>query len=663
MTTRLRDALLWTSVVVGLAGAVAALSTTTIPGNGNEWILGVVAIGYSVLGWLVASRRPALPIGWCMLAAGSILGWSFLASWWAGHSLLTDPGSLRLGSVAAWLTVSLSPLPWPLALVAPLVLFPNGRARTRRWRWFLIVVSSLVGLLALATAIVALPVAIDRPVELLDVPGIPGTGAAQWAIGMASAARLVGFGAAIVALGGVLVAARRTTGLERRQHNTVLIGALVTVITPIVGAAFWAVSSGPRLGVPSGFNTVALLAIPAAITVAVVRYRLFDLGILVSRSVLILLVGALLAAMYFAVLVVLTVVLDDSTDISVPTVLAAGAVVIATAPVVTWATRTTRRWFGRSADSTTVAARFSEGSDPDGDAHSVLHRLAVIVRDELRLGSIEITADGLEPVVAGRPDGPTYATPLDYQGRRVGQVVVTARPGERLAEPDHRALERISHYLAVTAEAIRVNDDLRAAQQALQNAYAEERRRVRLDLHDGIGPTLATIRLKLVAHRRRLPAELSIDDIVDQVSDTIREVRRIVEGLQPSVLEDLGLVPALQILVADTRRSSGIDIMIDAEPELPDIPAHIAATSYRVIAEGLANVIRHSSARTCTVHLAHPDHALRIDIRDDGCGFDPAAVKGMGLRSIATRVSAAGGQSRVTSTAGAGTTISLELPT
>ena len=651
--------------MVGLAGAVAALSTTTIPGNGNEWILGVVAIGYSVLGWLVASRRPGLPIGWCMLAAGSIQArGSFWASWWAGHSLLTDPGSLRRESVAAWLTVSLSPLPWPLVLVAPLVLFPNGRGRTRRWRWFLprrVVAGRPAG----ARHLDCCPSGRRRPARrAARRPRHPGhrerpSGQSAWHRRRGSSA------SALRSSPSVEFSWRRgeQPGWSGEQHNTVLIGALVTVITPIVGAAFWAVSSGPRLGVPSGFNTVALLAIPAAITVAVVRYRLFDLGILVSRSVLILLVGALLAAMYFAVLVVLTVVLDDSTDISVPTVLAAGAVVIATAPVVTWATRTTRRWFGRSADSTTVAARFSEGSDPDGDAHSVLHRLAVIVRDELRLGSIEITADGLEPVVAGRPDGPTYATPLDYQGRRVGQVVVTARPGERLAEPDHRALERIGHYVAVTAEAIRVNDDLRAAQQALQNAYAEERRRVRLDLHDGIGPTLATIRLKLVAHRRRLPAELSIDDIVDQVSDTIREVRRIVEGLQPSVLEDLGLVPALQILVADTRRSSGIDIMIDAEPELPDIPAHIAATSYRVIAEGLANVIRHSSARTCTVHLAHPDHALRIDIRDDGCGFDPAAVKGMGLRSIATRVSAAGGQSRVTSTAGAGTTISLELPT
>ena len=311
----------------------------------------------------------------------------------------------------------------------------------------------------------------------------------------------------------------------------------------------------------------------------------------------------------------------------------------------------------------TVAARLSERFEPDDDAHSVLQRLVATVRGELHLGSVEMAVDGLEPAVAGRPDGPTSTVPLDYQGRRIGAITVTARPGERLAEPDYRMLEQIGHFLAVTAEAIRVNEDLRHSQLAVQNAHAEERRRVRLDLHDGVGPTLATVRLKLVAHRRRLPAGLSVDDIVDQVSDAIREVRRIVDGLQPSVLEDLGLVPALQILVADTREASGIDITIETDPEFPDVAAHLATTSYRVIAEGLANVIRHSRATMCTVQLAHVDHALRVDIHDDGCGFDTATAGGMGLRSIATRVSAAGGETSVISSAGVGTTISVSLPT
>ena len=147
-----------------------------------------------------------------MLAGGAIEALSFLTSWWAGHGLITDPGSLRFVSLAAWLSLWLAPLPWPLVLVAPLVLFPDGRARSQRWQWFLVVVSAVVATLVIATAILAVPAAIDHPVELLDT-AVRGRAASEWAIRLSSAARTVGFVAAIVALGGVLWARRRTVGL------------------------------------------------------------------------------------------------------------------------------------------------------------------------------------------------------------------------------------------------------------------------------------------------------------------------------------------------------------------------------------------------------------------------------------------------------------------
>ena len=228
----------------------------------------------------------------------------------------------------------------------------------------------------------------------------------------------------------------------------------------------------------------------------------------------------------------------------------------------------------RAADSTTVAARFSEGR-ADGDAHAVLQRLAVTVRDELRLGSVEITADGMEPVVVGTPTVPRTRPRSTIRGAERGRSWSPPGPASDWPNPT-RALERIGHYLAVTAEAIRVNDDLRAAQQALQNAYAEERRRVRLDLHDGIGPTLATIRLKLLAliagvFRPSCPSTT----VTDQTSDAIREVRRIVEAFNRRPRRPRA-GPGLQILVADTR-SIRHRHNHQRRPELPDIPAHIAA--------------------------------------------------------------------------------------
>jgi signal transduction histidine kinase len=658
---RLRDALLWTSVVVAAGAMVASLRSDGFPGNGDSWTLGAVAIGYCALGWLVASRQPELPIGWLLLAGGAVQAWSFLATWWVLQGLVGEPGSLPLAGLAAWLSVWLSPLPWPLVLVAPLVLFPNGRARSPRWRRFLVVISAVIGALVAFAAIVALPVAVDSPIELVDLDSVARGTAAQTAINLRASARWIGFSATIVALSGVLYAWRRTSGLERRQYSIVLVGVSVVVANSIVGAVIPAVS-GQRVDGPGALGAFTLLAIASAIAIAVVRYRLYNVDVLVSRTVLAVLVAALLAAIYTTVLVVLARVLDDSTALSIPGVVAAGAVVIATSPVASWATRTTRRWFGRAADSTTVAARFSGQPDATDDAEMVVERLAVTVRDELRLGSVQIVVDGLEPAIAGTADGPTWSMVLNYQGRSVGEIIVTARAGERLAEFDQRALEQIGHYVSVAAEAIRVGEHLRHAERALREAHLEERRRIRLDLHDGIGPTLASIRLKLLALRRRLPAELDVDDLVDQTADAIREVRRIVDGLQPSVVEDLGLVPALQILVADTRQTSGIDVSIDSDSDLSDIPAHIAATSYRMVAEGLANVVRHSRSSTCTIHLRQTDHELTIAIRDNGCGFDPTTPQGMGLRSIASRASAVGGDVSITSTDGVGTTLAVRLP-
>ena len=236
--------------------------------------------------------------------------------------------------------------------------------------------------------------------------------------------------------------------------------------------------------------------------------------------------------------------------------------------------------------------------------------------------------------------------PLDYQGRSVGDVAVTGRPGERIADVDQRTLEQLGHYLAVTAEAIRVGEDLRDAQQALQDAHLEERRHVRLDLHDGVGPTLASIRLRLLSLKRRLPAEEAVDELVDQTADAIREVRRIVDGLQPSILEDLGLVPALQILVADTRQASGIDVTITADADLSDLPAHISTASYRVVAEGLANVVRHSKSSVCTIQLTrdrrpaghrHPRQRLRLRSDDsdrDGSSLDRHPGERRGRRRL-----------------------------
>lgn len=655
----LRHLLVASAVVFSVVGAVGSLRTGDLPGNGDSWVLAIAAISYAVLGWMVTARRPELAIGWLFLAGGVLSAASFLSSWWAVESLVGDPGSLPGGAVAAWLSVWLAAAPFPLVLIAPLILFPVGRARSRRWWWFLAVFAGLIAVLVLASAVLALPAAFDRAVALLDLPGVA-HGNADAAIGAQATARMLGFVGTLVGLVGLVVARRTVHGTARRPYTTVLIGAAVMVGVFVITALIPAVTS-QRHAAPEALASLALLAIPIAIAVAVVRFHLYELRAALSRSVLIIGVGAVLAAVYLAVLAVLAAVLNDASALSVPSALAAGAVVVVSAPVAAATSRRVRRLFGRGGPDI-VASRFSDGFASETDASSAISILAGALREELRLGFVELRIVGFPPCQLGEPDTTPIDVGLCFAQREIGVISVSPRPGETLGAADVRLLRDVSNYIAVAAEAIRNSEDLRQAQHALERAHVEERRRVRRDLHDGVGPALASICLKLAAHRRHLPEGLSVDDILEQVTSTISEVRRVVEGLQPSILEDLGLVPALQILVADVRQSANLVVALDVPVAMPELSADAAGTAYRVVAEALSNVVRHSRASRCEVRIEHLDGELRIEVCDNGRGFDIGDAAGTGLRSIASRATLAHGAATIASTPGAGTTITLRVP-
>lgn len=657
-----RHAVLAAALVMGTAHVVGSLHTGDLPGNGDSWMLGVTAMAQAALGWAVLARQPRLRIGWLLLCGGALGTATFLMSWWAQETLVHDPGSLPFGGFAVWWATWSAPLPIALVIVAPLLLFPNGVPRSQRWRRFILAVAIPFTGLVIGSAILAAPVAARTPLALADKTATARSTVANIASGLSAIAWLLASVSAFVAFGGVLVARRREVGDVRRQYTTVLAGVGVTLAS-LVATSLVGPLTGQHHQAPEAVGTVFWIAIPAAVAVAIVRYRLYDLRVLISRSILVVVVGGLLTGVYFAVLVVVARIADSSTTVSSASLIAAAAVGLLSVFAATAITANARRWFGRSTGAHVVAARFDEGHNVDDDTAVTLQRLAATVKDELHLGSVTLAVDGVDPVCVGDGDAPTIAIALGHAGRQVGELVVTARRGEALSGRDLELLDQISRYVAITAEAIRVNDDLRAAQEALNGAHADERRRLRMDLHDGLGPTLAAIRLKLVAYARHASDPGPVTEIADQTSDAIREVRRLVDGLQPSILEDLGLVAAVQILVADTSRTTGIDFTIDADTDIDELPTIIATTAYRAIAESIANVARHSGARTCTVSLSLCEGHLDTTVSDDGAGFDPVSARGgMGLQSIRARARAIGGDATIDSTIGRGTIVTARLP-
>ena len=238
---------------------------------------------------------------------------------------------------------------------------------------------ALIGTLTAIAAIVSLPVAARHAVELLDAPGITGTPAAEFAIGLPAIARLLSFIATLIALIGVAVARHGVHGDDRRTYTTVLVGAAVVVAMFIVDALV-PVIFGQQHALPEAAVALALLALPASIAIAVVRFQLYDLRTFVNRSVLVALTGVALSAVYLGVLTLLAAAVGDSTSLTVPGILAAGAVVLVSAPVAAALTRMTRGWFGRGSPPAAMATRFAEQLLVDDDPLATARALAETMR-------------------------------------------------------------------------------------------------------------------------------------------------------------------------------------------------------------------------------------------------------------------------------------------
>jgi signal transduction histidine kinase len=255
---------------------------------------------------------------------------------------------------------------------------------------------------------------------------------------------------------------------------------------------------------------------------------------------------------------------------------------------------------------------------------------------------------------------------LVYQAETLGQMLVVPRgPGESFTPSERRLLEDIALQAGVAAHAVRLTADLQRSRERLVTAREEERRRLRRDLHDGLGPQLASLTLTVAAARELLRHDVdAADKLLQELSAhtqaAIADIRRVVYDLRPPALDDLGLVLALREQ-ATNYSHAGLQITIDAPEQLPPLPAAVEVATYRIIQEGLTNVVRHAQARSCAVRLALGD-GLEVEVKDDGVGLPKGIRAGVGLTSMRERTAELGGTCQIDSTLGVGTCIRASLP-
>jgi signal transduction histidine kinase len=259
-------------------------------------------------------------------------------------------------------------------------------------------------------------------------------------------------------------------------------------------------------------------------------------------------------------------------------------------------------------------------------------------------------------VANGEPPASSQSWPLSYDGQQVGTLVVGPRPGEhRISRADQRVLDLVAAPLAIVLHAQALTEDLKTSRERVIDAAEEERTRLRRELHDSLGPLLTGAALKadgigLAARHRPERAEALANELAEQLRQAVEGVRQLSYGLRPAALDELGLVGALR---EEGGRLGPVKVIIDAPETLPSLPSSVEVAAYRIAAEALTNVVRHSDAKLASVQLITDNGTLRMIISDDGSSTAPWSP-GLGLTSIQLRASEVGGACQAGPTAEGG---------
>jgi signal transduction histidine kinase len=414
-----------------------------------------------------------------------------------------------------------------------------------------------------------------------------------------------------------------------------------------------------------------LFALPLCFTVAILGYRLFDIDLIINRAFVYGALTALVVGMYILVVGGLGALLQTGSNLFIA-LLATGLIAVTFQPLRERLQRAVNRlMYGERDDPYAVVSRLGARLEAALAPDALLPTLAETVAQALKLPyvAIEISDElkGMRTEWGQLASPSTLVTfPLVYQHERIGALMVAPRAGDEiLSDADRHLLKTIANQAALAAHAVTLTSALQHSRERLVAAREEERRRIRRDLHDGLGPALAGITLKLDAARNHLPpnADASaqlLKELRAQTQSAIADIRRLVYDLRPPMLDELGIAGTLREY-ATRMSSANLSVSVIIPDALPPLSAAVEVAAYRIATEALTNVVRHAHARHCQLTLRAHD-ALYLEIRDDGVGLSDEYHAGVGLTSMRERAAELGGTCLVENTLGGGTRVLARLP-
>jgi signal transduction histidine kinase len=624
----------------------------------------LASLAFGCVGALITSRT-GNGVGWALLAVIGTLGLSQLGDSYATYALAPPTHRLPLTSFAAWLDTM---------GFFPSLLYPTGIPRWR-WVWRLYVSATAVmiagwailpqtlGLSSDAVTGPANPFAIDaaKPVD-------------QVVVMIAGLAILVCAALSVVSL----IARFRASDDDERQQVRWLayvgVAAVISfVLVIVVNVVF---GDDPAPGLPTFvsnatftvFFWIVLFGIPAACGVAILRYRLYDLDVVIKKAVVALVLTLLIVVPSAVVFAFASTMLTEAEDTRLVLLggVAIGALLF---PALRLARRVANRiTYGRRATPYELMTAFGERVSEAYSIDDVLPRLAQLLANGTGATSarvlLRVGPDLREMASDGTPQGDETVVPVIHQGEEVGALAVTFPPNDPIDAEKERLITDLAAQAGLVLRNTRLLEELRASRQRLVAAQDEERRKIERNLHDGVQQQLVAmnVQLGLLARVTEADPAKAIEMatmLQTRSTEALDDLRDLARGIYPPLLADKGLVAAL----GAQARKAAVPTSV-ASDGIGRYPQDAESAVYFCALEALNNVAKYAEASEAVIELTQQDGHLRFVVRDDGAGFDTSATAyGTGLQGMADRLDAIGGSLSVTSTPGHGTTITGTIAT
>jgi signal transduction histidine kinase len=675
------------------SASLVVLPTVFLPG-----------LAYTTIGALIASRRPRNAIGWILTVLGLNYAITFFGSEYAILGLHTAPGSFPAATFVAWLQF------WPLYLALdgglPLffLLFPNGRLLSGRWKvvaWLAVAVAGLQAIVAILTPgpILATNLGEGHRFNLAMNP----TGVSDWRVLLqtsGAALQLALQVIAIASLSALVIRFIRSRGEERQQLKWLAYAGAVLVvsITPVFSTG-WVSAVGWVL-----LSFALDLGLPGATAIAILKYRLYDIDLIINKSVVFAALAAFITAVYVGTVVGIGNLLGAAGQPNLTLSIVATAVVaVAFQPVRDRVQRLANRLvYGKRATPYEVLSQFSERVAGVYSSDDVLPRMASVLGEAtgasradvwIRLGdeivpaaswpaanghtssSLKIEGQRLPPV-----PGVSRIVPVRHQGELLGALSVNKRPGEALTPVEEKLLTDLAAQAGLVLRNVRLTvelqarlressaraAELRAARQRLVAAGNVARSQLERNIQAATEPRLLSIAGRIAGARQLMQGDGAVaasvlNELTAEANETLELLRDLARGIYPPLLIDQGPVAALQAYLKKAR----VPVQLDTDREFATnrFDEQVEGAVYFCCVEALQNVAQHAGAASTVVWLSATDGRVAFSVTDSGPGFEQQNREpGPGLQTMTDRVRALGGSLEVRSARGAGTTVEGWIP-